>query len=149
MKYHLNIQGKSFEVEISNPYTQPIIAVVNGEPIEVWVGTPHPAAQHASPTILADQDQKFQSKGEQKPSHENGINQQANGKSIRSPIPGVIISISVKEGSQVSIGQELCVLEAMKMKNAIRSPRDGIIASVLVIPGQTVQHHDVLMEFSV
>jgi biotin carboxyl carrier protein len=37
----------------------------------------------------------------------------------------------------------------MKMKNAIRSPRDGIIASVLVIPGQTVQHHDVLMEFSV
>jgi biotin carboxyl carrier protein len=66
---------------------------------------------------------------------------------VLAPIPGVIISIQVKQGDEVSLGQELCVLEAMKMKNTIRSPRAGVIASVNVSSGETVKHHDVLVEF--
>jgi propionyl-CoA carboxylase alpha chain len=53
----------------------------------------------------------------------------------------------VRPGDEVGLGQDLCVLEAMKMKNPIRSPRAGRIASVNVNPGQTVKHHDVLVEF--
>ena len=69
-------------------------------------------------------------------------------KSIHSPIPGVIISIAVQPGSHVSIGQEVCVLEAMKMKNIIRAPRDGKLASVHVTNGQIVKHHDLLVEYA-
>jgi biotin carboxyl carrier protein len=69
-------------------------------------------------------------------------------KVVRAPIPGVIVSISVQPGSEVSTGQELCVLEAMKMKNTIRSTRSGKIASVSMQIGQHVKHHDVLMEYA-
>jgi glutaconyl-CoA/methylmalonyl-CoA decarboxylase subunit gamma len=67
---------------------------------------------------------------------------------VKAPIPGTIISISVAEGEQVKHGQELCILEAMKMKNAIRSGRDGKIAKILVKEGDSVQHSQVLMEYS-
>jgi biotin carboxyl carrier protein len=70
------------------------------------------------------------------------------GRAIRAPIPGVILSVAIREGSEVTIGQDLCTLEAMKMKNSIRSPRKGVIASVHVSAGQAVQHHDILMEFT-
>jgi biotin carboxyl carrier protein len=68
-------------------------------------------------------------------------------KEVAAPIPGVIISIAVKPGDQVTHGQELCVLEAMKMKNAIRSTRAGTIDTVQVAKGDSVSHGQVLMVF--
>ena len=52
------------------------------------------------------------------------------------PMPGVILDIAVKPGDKVAYGELLCALEAMKMKNAIRAPRDVVIASVEVQEGQ-------------
>ena len=72
----------------------------------------------------------------------------ASGKSVLAPIPGVIIAISVKPGDSVTRGQELCVLEAMKMKNAIRASRDGKIAAILVNVGDHVKNSQVLIEFT-
>ncbi len=66
---------------------------------------------------------------------------------VRAPIPGVIVSVAVQPGQAVTVGQELCVLEAMKMKNVIRAPRAGVIAAVRVAVGQTVKHKDVLVEY--
>ncbi|MEN6437202.1 MAG: biotin/lipoyl-containing protein [Syntrophobacter sp.] len=66
---------------------------------------------------------------------------------ITSPMPGVIRDIQVKPGDKVETGQALLVLEAMKMKNAIRSPRGGTIANVRVQSGQCVSYGDVLVEF--
>ena len=67
---------------------------------------------------------------------------------MRAPIPGVIVSIAVKPGDAVEVGQELCVLEAMKMKNAIRAPRAGTIGKILAAMGEHVQHHDLLIEYA-
>ncbi|HCU57729.1 MAG TPA: acetyl-CoA carboxylase biotin carboxyl carrier protein subunit, partial [Anaerolineaceae bacterium] len=69
-------------------------------------------------------------------------------KDVSAPLPGVIVAILVKPGDKVSRGQELCTLEAMKMKNAIRSSREGTIASVDVAVGDQVSHGQVLMTFS-
>jgi biotin carboxyl carrier protein len=63
-------------------------------------------------------------------------------------MPGNILGIAVKPGDEVGFRQQLCSLEAMKMKNAIRSPRDGVIASVEVSEGQAVAHGDVLFTFA-
>ncbi len=68
-------------------------------------------------------------------------------KAVRAPMPGHIVDIVVKPGDEVSVGQPLCSLEAMKMKNAIRSPRDGLIAGVEVTTGQAVAHGDILVTF--
>jgi len=62
-------------------------------------------------------------------------------------MPGNIMDIRVGVGDRVSYKQELCNLEAMKMKNSIRSPRDGVIAAIKVREGQTVAYSDVLFVF--
>ncbi len=59
-------------------------------------------------------------------------------------MPGTILDIAVKVGETVKYGQQLCALEAMKMKNAIRTPKDGVIASVNVNEGQTVAYGTLL-----
>jgi biotin carboxyl carrier protein len=71
----------------------------------------------------------------------------ASAKTVTAPIPGVIISVAVKAGESVSVGQELCVLEAMKMKNSIRANRAGKIAAVRVAPSDQVVRGTVLLEF--
>lgn len=67
---------------------------------------------------------------------------------VTAPIPGVIVSVAIKEGETVKSGQELCVLEAMKMKNVIRAARDGKIATVHVSAGVHVRQRQLLMEFT-
>ena len=66
---------------------------------------------------------------------------------LTAPLPGTIIEIFVKDGDKVETGQVILIIEAMKMKNNIRSTKDGTIASVLVSAGQTVAHKQVLVEF--
>jgi glutaconyl-CoA/methylmalonyl-CoA decarboxylase subunit gamma len=66
---------------------------------------------------------------------------------VIAPMPGVIQAVEVKVGEQVKRGQTVVILEAMKMKNAIRSPREGVIAEVLVQSGQSVGYGDVLVKF--
>jgi len=64
------------------------------------------------------------------------------------PMPGVILDVSVKPGDSVRRGQEVAVLEAMKMQNSVKSPRDGTIAEVCVAPGQAVGHGDAIVRFA-
>lgn len=64
------------------------------------------------------------------------------------PMPGVILDVSVKPGDTVTRGQEIAVLEAMKMQNSVKSPRDGTIAEVCVVPGQAVGHGDAIVRFA-
>ncbi len=61
------------------------------------------------------------------------------GAPVLSPLPGVIIGIHCKVGDQVKRGQRLIVLEAMKMENDIKADRDGVIASIAVSQGESVQ----------
>jgi biotin carboxyl carrier protein len=64
------------------------------------------------------------------------------------PMPGVILDVAVKPGDTVTRGQEIAVLEAMKMQNSVKSPRDGTIAEVCVVPGQAVGHGDAIVRFA-
>jgi 3-methylcrotonyl-CoA carboxylase alpha subunit len=71
----------------------------------------------------------------------------ASGNRFTAPMPGTIFDILVKPGDAISVGQQLCSLEAMKMKSAIRSPREGIIASVEVTDKQRVAFGETLFIF--
>ena len=65
---------------------------------------------------------------------------------ITSPLSGRVISILVRPGDQVSAGQEVCVVEAMKMEQSIRTTRNGVVKEVLVQPMDTVRTNDPLIE---
>ncbi|MEP1097071.1 MAG: biotin/lipoyl-containing protein [Cyclobacteriaceae bacterium] len=64
---------------------------------------------------------------------------------IKAPMPGTILSLDIEVGNQVSKGDTILILEAMKMENVIKSPGDGIIASVLVKEGDNVEKNQLLI----
>lgn len=64
---------------------------------------------------------------------------------MKSPMPGLIISVNVREGQKVSKGDRLIILESMKMQNELKSPRDGIIRSLRIQSGDNVEQNQVLM----
>jgi len=68
-------------------------------------------------------------------------------RSILSPMPGAVVSVSVKPGDSVVDGQELCIIEAMKMQNILKSEREGVIKSVRVKAGDSVAVDQLLIEF--
>ena len=63
------------------------------------------------------------------------------------PMPGLVVAIHVKEGQQVTAGEALCVVEAMKMENILRAERDATVAEILAQPGDSLAVDDVIMEF--
>lgn len=62
-------------------------------------------------------------------------------------MPGVILAVNAAVGASVKRGEALLVLEAMKMKNELKSPRDGVVAEVYVSPGQQVAYGEFLVRF--
>lgn len=65
---------------------------------------------------------------------------------LKAPIPGLVTKVMVAEGEQVEAGQPILVLESMKMENEIRASHPGRVKSLLVSPGQSVSHHELLAE---
>jgi biotin carboxyl carrier protein len=64
---------------------------------------------------------------------------------VRAIIPGVVVSVSVNPGDEVVTGQEMLVVEAMKMQNELRAPRDGRVERVAVGPGKTIELGELLL----
>jgi len=128
--YKVLINGHLYQVEIVDLQARPVLAVVDGKPIEVWPEAKEVASE--APALPGK-------------TEESGDSQ---AREILAPMPGTIVSVAVEPGSQVAYGQELCVLEAMKMKNVIRAPRAGTIGKVSVTQGQSVKHHDLLVEYT-
>lgn len=64
---------------------------------------------------------------------------------IKSPMPGLIVQVPVKEGDAVKKGQVVVILESMKMENELKAPRDGTVASVKVAQRQAVEQGQALL----
>ncbi|MCF7792974.1 MAG: acetyl-CoA carboxylase biotin carboxyl carrier protein subunit [Candidatus Cloacimonetes bacterium] len=65
---------------------------------------------------------------------------------VLAPIPGLVMKILVKVGDVIQVGDNILVLEAMKMESEIASNASGIVKSINVKEGDTVQEHEVLIE---
>ena len=68
------------------------------------------------------------------------------GHTIVAPLPGKVIEVKVKVGDAVAVGQEVAVLEAMKMENSITSDAAGYVKQILVVAGENVATDTVLIE---
>jgi biotin carboxyl carrier protein len=152
MKYKVKVDNKIYEVELNDLHNQPIIALVDGEPVEVWLESEMGVKPYfAQPNLASQISSAPRQETDSKPgatSAEKPSKSESRSNILTAPIPGIVIAVMVSAGDTVNAGQPLLVLEAMKMKNTIRSPLDSIISKVNVFPGQTVQYQDVLIEYS-
>lgn len=158
MKLKVKVDDHYYDVEIDDLKSRPILVSVDGEAFEVWPEskTAYSTGQiqrtikdkEEKPALpILSPDQKLKILDEESRS-ETSSPEPVNLKAVRAPIPGVITAIAVQPGTEVSVGQELCKLEAMKMNNSIRASKAGRIASIHVSIGQTVKHNELLMEYA-
>ena len=115
----VEVNGTSYTVEWEKPETpKPVVIAKPAAPAAKPAAAPTAAPAPAAP---------------------------ANGYAIKTPLPGVIISVKVNVGDTVAKGDTVAVLEAMKMENNINSDRDGKVASIAVAAGDTVADGAVLV----
>ncbi len=142
MKYNIAIGEKTFETEIGEIDNGLAKITVNGETYDVMIenfaevsGTAEPAPSPApvapSPT--------FSRPVPSAPPITVGSG------SVTAPIPGLILDIKVKVGDQVSAGQTVATMEAMKMENAVISNAAGTVRDILVQKGSEIATGDVIM----
>jgi len=137
--YRFTIDGKPYEVVIDDLHARPINVTVNGEAVSVIpedLPSPPPSTTDSPPVPTASP----------ATSPPRGAPPDADSGAVLAPIPGVVLEIDVEPGDRVETGQELLVLEAMKMKNVIRAPYNGVVAAVHIHIGQQVQHHEPLLD---
>lgn len=139
-KYVVKIYGTEYAVKIKNIEGKMAQLTVNDVPYEVEVEglTTNPTRMT---TKTAIQQPVMQSEVPvTKPAPASG-----SAYPIKTPLPGVILSMAVREGDTVKQGQLLLVLEAMKMENNIESDRDGVIEKISFHKGDSVLEGDVLL----
>ncbi|MBR0297441.1 MAG: biotin/lipoyl-binding protein [Bacteroidales bacterium] len=110
----VNVNGNAYEVELENEVA----------PAPASAAAPVAAAPSAAPAPAA-------AAPAAKPASAAGVK-------VTSPLPGVIIEVSVKEGQAVKAGQKVAVIEAMKMENEITASQDGTISAIHVNKGDSV-----------
>ncbi len=138
------VNGNSYEVEIDNLDSSPMQVTVNGTAYTVSIESG--AATVVKPAASSVSAVPAAAPVTMPPAAAAPSNGSAN--VVAAPMPGVILDIAIKAGDQVKRGDQLCALEAMKMKSAVRSPRDGVINAVEVTDGQRVTHGQVIVRFA-
>ncbi len=144
MKMNIQVENETYEIEIEDLDSRPVVAKVNGETFVVFPED----IEVSKPVILPTSSPKPAAAPVRVAPRAVAPAMTASGNSVVAPIPGTIDSIKVREGVEVKNGQELLILEAMKMKNSIRATRDGKIGRIYVSVGDQVPHNHVLLDFA-
>lgn len=133
-EYKFKINGKDFHVAVNGISGTKADVTVNGVNYDVELENAVAPVQQAAPVQTAPVAPVAAA-----PKAPAAASAPATGgKVITSPLPGVIISVDVKEGSVVKRGQKVAVIEAMKMENDILADADGTVTAVHVSKGDTV-----------
>lgn len=129
--YKFKINGNEYNVAINSVEGNIAAVTVNGTPYQVELEDAPAAPAQAVPAAAPVQAQAAPAAAP-KPAASGA------GKAVTSPLPGVIIAVKVNVGDVVKAGQEVAVLEAMKMENSIEATQDGTITAIHVAKGDSI-----------
>ena len=135
-EYKLKINSNDYHVVVSGLSNGRADVMVNGQSYSVEIADAQAASDAGKPASAPAVTATAPAPAAAKP---------AAGGAVKSPLPGVILDIRIKEGDTVAVGQTLVVLEAMKMENNIDSDRAGVVKSIKVNRGDSVLEGDVLI----
>ena len=135
-KYKFKINGKGYDVAIDTMEGNVASVTVNGVAYQVELeNTPAAESDAATPVMI----QNPARPAAPAPAAAAEKAAAGAGKAVTSPLPGVVIAIKVNVGDVVKSGQEVAVLEAMKMENSIEATQDGTVTAVHVTKGDSIQ----------
>ena len=136
-RMRVRVKGQWYSVEVGDVYQSPVEVTVDGDlylvELDAATGTARPQS------LRGRQERKAEQPGLR------GITQ-GNDKVVRCPLPGRVISVSAAKGQQVEPGDEICVLESMKMEQSVRMAQRGLVKSIKIKPNQNVNAGSPLLE---
>ena len=136
--YKFKINGKDYEVSVGEAEGKMLNVNVNGADYQVELENAPAAVMPGSDRASQKTPDQVGSDGKPAAAAPTPKAPAGAGEKVNSPLPGVIIEVSVKEGQAVKSGQKVAVLEAMKMENEISAPKDGTITAIHVNKGDSI-----------
>ena len=134
-RVRVKVNDEWYDVRVGDLYQSPVEVVVDGETLLVEIGDPSDAelpARRPPPP-------KTELPGLR------GVTQ-GNDRVVRCPLPGKVVSISVAKGQELDSGDEICLLESMKMEQSVRMAQSGVVKGVKIKKNQTVEAGQPLLE---
>jgi biotin carboxyl carrier protein len=143
-EHHLILDGQPLEVDFESISDQPVYSMlIGGKSFEAYV---YPG-EDDNQVLL--QGRSFSVKVEEREKRLRAAGgstvSQSSEYHLKSPMPGLVVTLLVAEGQTVTKGQVLVILESMKMQNELKSPRDGVLSRVKVKPGDRVEQRQTLL----
>lgn len=154
-RYTIEVDGRSYNVDVEDLAADRFHVVVDGQNFDVALGAIEDLAtagdSPSRPAVTVRPSTGLPAAAARGPAPPAALRAAAPGAGagmvLAAPMPGAILRLSVTVGSKVSRGQDIAVLEAMKMENIIRAPQPGVITEICVQPGQQVAHGEVIVRF--
>jgi len=164
VKYVVLVDGRSIEVEIDGERVtvggrthQATLGVIQGTPLRQLLLDDEPSTMSVAPLgrgrwALTQHGERVELEVlDERAHHIRGLTGAADQRRVaevlKAPMPGLVVRVQVQPGSQVSAGDGLVVLEAMKMENELKAQAAGAVKRVRVAPGEAVEKGQVLVEF--
>lgn len=142
-EYTFKIDSTDYKVSVEETETNQANVVVNGIAHTVEIENMQTASSVQSIKKSIATPPKTQAASTNQPKEKNGQEH-----AIKSPLPGIILDVFVKEGDHVTAGQKIILLEAMKMENNIESDKEGTVTQIKIHKGDSVCEDDVLILIS-
>ncbi len=138
-RLRVRVNGEWYDVEVGDVYQSPVEVQVDGETYVVELeaavrgGEPRPRSVRRA------------AKPKEEQPGLRGI-LQGDDNLVRCPLPGRVVSVSVVKGQTLAPGDEICVLESMKMEQSVRMAHSGVAKGVKIKKDQSVKAGDALLE---
>lgn len=142
-EYKYKINGTKFSVKVGDIENNTVHVEVNGTPYTVELDKTPTEKLRVSKPVRSPQSAPRTETGKKVISEPPAV--ASGGYTVKAPLPGTIMSISVKVGDEVKAGDTVCILEAMKMENDVHTPKGGKVKEILVKPGDAVPQEGNIM----
>jgi biotin carboxyl carrier protein len=149
--FRLTVNDKTYDIEIGDLNRSPIDVRVDGENFSVTLEGAAPEVDRGPAPVMSMARNPVATPPPAAPSPRtkgpSAPQAATDGKTLTAPMPGVVLAVRVKAGDRVKRGEEMVLLESMKMELNILAGADGVVKKVCVTQGQNVAHGVILVEF--
>ena len=162
MKYYAKVDDQEFVIEVGHENT----IIVNGEPFDIdFQKLPDSGVSsliighHSLEAVVEEKENDWQvlirgdlydvnvedERSRRLASARGDLAVEEGEVIVRSPMPGIVIAVTVSKGQYVEKGEKVAILESMKMENELRSPREGTVSQIMVEAGASVEKDQALV----